>query len=73
MVSSIHILMLTVSSSAPGSFKGSTNGRVGLSPYFFYMAGGGSGPFLCFIFEPLALLLLLEFIIDIYVRIASDK
>ena len=72
MVSSIHILMLTVSSSASRSFPGLTNGKLGLSPDFFSLEVIGSDPSVRFLFESIAFVLMLHFILHIYVHIASS-
>ena len=72
MVSSIHILMLTISFSSLVSLTGLTNGRSVLTPEFFSPAGVGAGPFVRLLFKPFELVLVLGFIFHVRKRVASN-
>ena len=60
--------MLTVSSSALGSFAYLTNGRVGFSLDLLSPKGGLSGPLVRFFLDPINLLLVLVFIIHVGIQ-----
>ena len=64
--------MLTVSFSASGTLAGCKNVRAVLSTDIFSQAGGGDGHFVRLIFEPFYSVLVLEFILHVRKRIASN-
>ena len=63
--------MLTVSLSASEFFSGLMNSRAELCPDLFSSEGGVLGLFFCFLFDPLTLVLVLEFVIHVYLQIEN--
>ena len=64
--------MMKISLSALGYLAGSTNGKAGLNTDVFALVGGGAGTFMLLLFKRFSLVLLLEFILHVRKRIASN-